>query len=68
MSKQYLDENLSKCQSYDPDIRETSAINLANAIDNGGVDDYSQGQICKAFAKHLTDSHTDVRANAIRNI
>jgi hypothetical protein len=68
VSKAYLDENISKCKHFDPDIRETSAINLAKAFDQGGVDEYTQGEICKAFAEQLTDKHTDVRANAVRNI
>lgn len=65
---QRVAKSLADTTNYDPDIKETGALDLAKIIVDEKVEEATEKRICTAFIEHLRNENTQVRATAVRCI
>ncbi len=65
---QRVAKSLADTTNYDPDIKETGALDLAKIIVDEKVEEGAEKRICTAFIEHLRNENTQVRATAVRCI
>lgn len=69
-TRQMIDKMLEDCVHFDPDFKHVAAHDLCQLIEQSTtqLDEGIEKRICSAFMKHLTDTSTTVKSNAVKCI